>query len=265
MTATSYFTRIDDRTFAATRHVSGAWNVQEQHVAPSFGLLVHAIERDHANRRRAGSPEAQLLVLGRASFDIYGTFTLDPVEIDVRVLRPGRSIELVEAQLVQGGRTAVVVRAWLMQQFDTAAIAGSELPSMPSREGMGASRIHEEWPGDAVQSIEVASSEQRRGRAHAWVRPAVTILDEPVSATARAVGMLDFANGLTPREPIGAVAFPNLDLTVTFLREPSGEWQGYDTSVSFGAHGIGVTHTVLHDASGAFGVMTQCLTIRPLH
>lgn len=264
MPASSYFTRIDDRMFQATQHVSGAWNIEEQHVAPSFGLLVHAVERDHAARRASSAPGTAPLVLGRASFDIYGTFTLDPVEIDVRVLRPGRSIELVEAQLSQGGRTAIVLRAWLMQTFDTSAIEGIELPSIASREGMTTSRIHDEWPGDAVQSIDVVSTEERFGRAQSWVRPKVAILDEPVSATARSVGMLDFSNGLTPREPIGDVAFPNLDLTATFVRQPSGDWQGYDTSVTFGANGIGVTHTVLHDEAGPFGVMTQCLTVRPL-
>lgn len=269
MTEASYFTRIDDRTFAATRHVEGAWNTSEQHVAPSFGLLMHEVERDHERRRRAADAGAQLLQLSRASFDIYGTFTLDPVEVDVTVLRPGRTIELVEATLTQGDRTAVVLRAWLLQEFDTAALEGTDLPTMPSRQeleaaGADTARFRASWPGDAVRSIDVVSREMRPGRAQSWIRPRVTILDEPVSATARSVGMLDFANGMTPRSPIGEVAFPNLDLTVSYTRRPVGEWQGYDTSVTFGANGVGLTHTVLHDERGPLGALTQSLTIRPM-
>ena len=260
----SYFTRTGENTFDSNRHVIGAWNTAEQHVAPSFGLLVHAVERDHAQRHDVP------LTLSRASFDIFGTYAVAPVEVNVRVLRPGRTIELMAATLSQEGRTAVVLRAWLMKEYDTATIAGSELPSMPSRDAMlqrrdpADTRFHKVWPGDAVQSIEVIAEEEHPGRARAWIRPKVEILDEPVSATARSIGMLDFANGLTPRVPIDAVAFPNLDLTASYTRRPSGEWQGYDTSVTFGATGIGLTHTVLHDEAGPFGVVTQSLTVRPM-
>lgn len=257
--ATSYFVRIDDRTFKATDHVSGAWNVNEQHVAPSFGLLAHLIENDHAGRRD------DRLNIGRLSYDILGTFTLDEFEVDIRVLRPGRTIELVEATLSQRGRVAVMLRAWFMQTFDTEAIAANELPSIPPREDMGPGRITDEWPGGCVRSIEVSSSEEYPGRASSWVRPLVPIIEgEPTSDLARIIGMVDFANGLTPRQAINTVAFPNLDLTIHMIREPRGERLGYDSSVSYGQRGVGLTHTVLHDESGPFGVATQGLTVRPL-
>ena len=257
--ATSYFVRIDERTFKATEHVSGAWNVDEQHVAPSFGLLVHLIEQEHMGRRD------DRLVIGRLSYDILGVFTLDEIEIDIRVLRPGRTIELVEATLSQGGRAAVILRAWFMQPFDTAAIAANELPGIRDREDMGAGRITDEWPGGCVRSIDVRSSEDHPGRASSWVHPLVPLIEgEPTSDLARIIGMVDFANGLTPRQAINSVAFPNLDLTIHMIRQPSGERLGYDTSVSYGASGVGLTHTVLHDESGPFGVAAQSLTVRPL-
>lgn len=257
--ATSYFTRIDDSRYKATEHVSGAWNTEEQHVSPAFGLMVHVIEQNHADRRDDRLP------IGRLSYDILGTFTLDAVEIDVRVIRPGRTIELVEATLSQSSRAAVVLRAWFMQAFDTERIAANELPIIPSREGMGTGRIAQEWPGGCVRSIEVQSKEEHPGSAVSWVRPRVQLLDdEPISDVARIIGMVDFANGLTPRQPINTVAFPNLDLTIHMIREPEGEWLGYDTTVSYGASGIGLTHTVLHDEQGPFGVAAQCLTVRPL-
>ena len=69
--------------------------------------------------------------------------------------------------------------------------------------------------------------------------------------------------GVAPRLPPETVAFPNVDLTVHLFREPRAGWLGFDTSVSFGAAGLGLTQSVLHDRDGAFGTVAQCLTVRP--
>ncbi|WFP16963.1 hypothetical protein [Citricoccus muralis] len=86
-----YFERIDAHTFQPTPHTSGAWNVTEQHIAPVFGLLTHALETDRDSRRGAGTGEEPLPIT-RISFDILGTLTVaDPMEISCRVIRPGRA------------------------------------------------------------------------------------------------------------------------------------------------------------------------------
>ena len=46
--------------------------------------------------------------------------------------------------------------------------------------------------------------------------------------------------------------------------EPRGDWLGFDTTVSFGSGGLGVTSSVLHDEDGPFGVLAQALTLREL-
>ncbi len=96
----SYFSRVSDHSYRANEHTGGAWNLAEQHIAPpSFGLLAHAIEMDRDARGNGH------LVTARLSYDILGTVPVDVVvDIDVRVLRPGRTIELVEAALTYQGR-----------------------------------------------------------------------------------------------------------------------------------------------------------------
>ena len=89
------------------------------------------------------------------------------------------------------------------------------------------------------------------------------IEDEHVSILARNVGLLDLANGMTPRVSSAEVAFPNLDLTVHFFNQARGRWLGFDTTVSLGASGIGLTESVIHDVDGPIGTMSQCLTVRP--
>lgn len=252
-----YFERLDRTRFRATEQVGGAWNTSEQHIAPALGLIAHAIETDHADRRGGE------LRLSRLSYDILGTLPIGEVEIDLSVLRPGRTIELVEARLSHAGRAAVVARGWLLQAQDTAAIAGTALQAMPPPQAMELWSPGDFWPGGFVRSVEVRRSLDEPGRAMSWVcTDRALIAGEPVSRTAAALGIVDIANGLAPRVGIDEAAFPNVDLTVHLFREPAGPWLGFDIKVSFGAGGIGLTHSILHDVEGPVGAVSQCLTIR---
>lgn len=254
----AYFERIEAARFRASEHTSGAWSPDEQHIGPALGLLVHAVETDRDARRDDG------LVIGRVSYDILGTIPVDTMEIDVRVVRPGRTIELVEAALRHDGRHAVLLRAWLMVTAPTASIAGSGFGPIPPREAMPRWSPTEVWPGGFIASADSYRQQLEPGRAAYWVRPKVKLLgDEQVSPLARATGLIDIANGFTVRQDPQDVAFPNIDLTAHFFSQPSGEWLGFDTTVSFGPAGIGLTHSVLHDETGPIGALSQILTVRP--
>jgi hypothetical protein len=258
MTAVAYFERLDANTFRPTEHVGGGWDPDEQHVAPALGLLAHAVEMDQRGRR---DDELQL---ARMSYDILGPLPIAPVSVTVEVLRAGRTIELVRGTLSHAGRPALALRAWLLRRYDTGALAGGAMTSLPSPDTIPAWDPTSIWPGGFVRSVEVRRREDEPGRAVSWVRPTMPLLRaEDVSATARVLGVIDIANGLTPRNPTAEVAFPNIDLTAHLLATPRGEWIGLDTSVTFGATGLGLTHTTIHDTHGPIGVVTQALTVRP--
>lgn len=254
----AYFERLDDTTFRATPAVAGVWNTAEQHIAPAMGLLTAMAEATHHSQR------GERLQLGRISFDILGTLPIDIVEVSTKVVRPGRSIELVEATLAHGGRPALIARAWFAQSFETTSIAGTSLPPMPGRETLERARTAEAWEGAFVETVEVHRHEHEPGRASFWIRPLLPLLDdEPISLTARMFGMVDIANGLGARVSPANVLFPNLELTAHLFREPETDWIGCDTTASIGAAGIGLTHTVLHDERGPIGTSQQTLTVRP--
>lgn len=258
MRTTAYFERLDDGVFRATEHVSGAWDTSTQHVAPALGLLAHAVERDRDARRDDG------LVVARLSYDILGTIPVDVVDVSVEVLRPGRTIELVQATLGHGGRTGLILRAWLLEERDTAALAGGRLPWVPGPDAVPPYDPTAIWPGGFVASAQVRRAQQEPGRAVIWVRTDVPLVDgEEVSDLARLTGLLDISNGMTVRVPPADVAFPNVDLTAHLFRRPRGEWLGLDTTVSFGPSGLGLTSSVLHDVDGPFGTSAQVLTVRP--
>lgn len=254
----AYFERTGDRTFLATEHVGGAWDTATQHIAPALGLLAHAVELDRDRRGSVG------LAVTRLSYDILGVLPVDEVEVDVEVLRPGRTIELVEARMRHGDRDAVRMRAWLLERRDTTAVEASALPAIPPPDAMPAWDPSSVWPGGFIETAEVRREQVEPGRASFWVRtPLPLVRDEPVSCLARTVGLLDIANGMTVRADPREVAFPNVDLTVHLFVEPRGEWVGFDTTVSFGPDGLGLTSSVIHDEHGPIGVSAQLLTVRP--
>ena len=253
-----YFRRLDECRFAATSATAGAWRTDEQHIAPALGLLAHSVERDRDRRRDDG------LLVGRLSYDILGTVPVAPVEVVVDVLRPGRTIELVGARLCHGGRDVVRLRSWLVQRGDTEGLAGTPLSTMPPPADLAPWDPTTLWPGGFIASAEVRRDQEAPGRARFWVRTRTPLLDdEPVSDLARFAGLLDIANGMTVRAAPDEVLFPNVDLTAHLFREPQGEWVGFDTSVSFGATGLGLTSSVVHDLDGPVGTLAQSLTVRP--
>lgn len=254
----AYFEQTGAGTYRATEHVGGAWDTGTQHIAPALGLLAHAVEADRDARRSDG------LVLARLSYDILGTVPVADVEVDVRVLRPGRTIELVDASLSHAGRTVVLLRAWLMQTRDTAGLRGTGFPDIPGPDETEPWDPTSVWPGGFIASAEVRRRQLEPGRAAFWVRtPLPLVAGRDVSRVAATAGLLDIANGMTVRADPRAVAFPNVDLTAHLIAEPRGDWLGFDTTVSFGADGLGLTHSVIHDETGPIGTSSQALTVRP--
>lgn len=255
----SYFERLGPETFRPSPHVGGAWNLEEQHIAPALGLLVHAVESDRDARRD------DQLVIGRLSYDILGTVPLAPCDVAVTVLRGGRTIELVEAVLGHDGRAIVRLRAWLMRSGETGAHAGTALVPIEPPEAFEPWDPSTLWPGGFIASVEVRRKQLDTGRSTSWVRTALPLVDdEQVSTLASVAGLLDIANGMAVRADPREIAYPNLDLTAHLFRQPTGRWIGFDTSVSFGPTGVGLTASTLHDICGPIGTQSQILTIRPL-
>jgi hypothetical protein len=252
----SYYTRVDDTRFRPTEHAGGAWRSDEQHFAPVAGLMTHAVERH---------TEGSGLQVSRLAFEILGVIGAQESEVRVETVRAGRTIQLLEATMTVAGRPVVRGRAWLLSRQDTTAVAGGEPAPMPPPDALPAWDGPATWPGGYIASLDVRRSSEGPGRAQAWLRTAVDVLDgEPVGPLARFVGLIDTANGIAVRQPPGEWMFPNLDLTVHLHRQPVGGPVGLDTSVVFGPDGVGLTSSVLHDARGAVGRAEQILTVRPL-
>ncbi|MGV8851582.1 MAG: thioesterase family protein [Rhodoglobus sp.] len=259
ITAQSYYVRHDDTHFESTIHAQGAWNPHEQHMAPVAGILAHVLESFESR------PE---LRIARISFEILGLIPDGEFEVVSTVLRSGRTIELVQAELIANGRVAVRATAWRLQVSDTSAVQGIVDRRFPPVDSAGAPVDLAQWPGGYIQSIEArALPEHSAGSGRVWLRTPYPLLSsEPISEFARLMGLVDTSNGIATRVKPGegGYAFPNVDLQVHLYRLPAGEWLGLENAVNFGSDGVGLTSTVLHDKEGPFGRAEQILTLRKL-
>jgi acyl-CoA thioesterase len=254
----SYFIRVGEERFRPTLHTGGAWSTTEQHFSPLGGLLTHAIDQFAATR----GPDD--LVTARITFDILGTVAIEEFDVRVEVVRPGRTVELLEAVAYAGGRAVVRARAWRVIRVDTADVAGGQPERLPPPTNVASWPMSSVWPGGYIASLDVRPiGEVRPGRTTAWIRTSLDLLaGEETSELARFVALVDTANGIAARQPPGSWFYPNVDLSVYFHRQPADPWVGLDTEVVFGAEGQGLTSTTLHDLDGPVGRAEQALTIR---
>lgn len=232
-------------------------------MGPVSGLIMHEV--------LAHEPRESMQV-GRISYDILGMIHAAPTQVQVRTLRAGRTIELVEAVLRTADRDTVRARVWRLAAQDTGAVSALEDPPMPGPDEAEPTQRMSHWPGGFIASIEArdvtdanmnGDGAPRPGRARTWLRTDVGLVEGVESAPlARFAGLIDTANGVGPREDPRAWVYPNVDLTAHFHRVPTGRWVGLDTRASWGPTGLGITSAVLHDEQGPVGRAEQVLTIR---
>lgn len=89
-----YFETLGDGRYRSSWHTQGAWNAHEQHMAPASGILTHALENFQ--------PRDDMRI-ARLSFEIHGLIHAGEFEITTRMIRPGRTIELIEAEMTAKG------------------------------------------------------------------------------------------------------------------------------------------------------------------
>ena len=273
----AFYRTVGAEQFEPSEHVQGAWQKTEQHMAPVAGLLTHCLE---AHQPR---PELQLC---RLTFEILGMIRADVSTVEVEVIRPGRTIELLEARLLVGGRAAVRATGWRLSRQDTGAVAADlagagSLPAPAECEPWDGALT---WPGGYIRSLEIRrATDSAPGRARAWVGTQVPLIaDVESSELAAFTGLVDTANGIGARVDPAEWMFPNTDLTIHYFRTPSfpppaaeqsqasenseavGRYVGFETAVAIGSEGVGLTSSTLHDQFGPVGRAEQILTVRRL-
>ncbi|QGN35478.1 thioesterase family protein [Microlunatus sp. Gsoil 973] len=242
-------------------------------MGPASGLLAYALETAHPRDD---------LQLCRISYEILGVISAEPLEVDVEIIRPGRTIEMLEARMIINGRPAIRATGWRLATSDTSAVAGGTPDPMPGLDGWPPWRADQFWGGGYIDSVEFrVDPASVPGRTRAWLRTPLDLVEgEQVSDLVTFTTLVDTANGVAARQDPRQWAFPNIDLTIHYFRAPTftdlggtdpdrpdqdaARWVGLDSRSIWGPDGIGLTSTTLHDAAGAVGRAEQILTLRAL-
>ncbi|NKX50913.1 thioesterase family protein, partial [Arthrobacter deserti] len=179
----AYYVRLAGNRFHSTLHSQGAWNAHEQHMAPASGLLIHEVLRRHPR------PE---MVISQATFEILGLIHGGEFEVRTEGVRPGRTIELIEATLSGNGRPAVRALIWRLLTADTADVAGTDGGLLRPPADCPPYLMARDWEGGFVRSVEFRTAyDGGPGRRAAWLRSAPALVEgEDSPPLARYVGVV---------------------------------------------------------------------------
>ena len=257
MTDAFYLPLGGDR-FAPTEHTAGPWTPDAQHFGPPSALLVRALEELDGGHSRQ---------LARVTIEILGPAPLTELSVRARVERPGRSVEMLSAELVAGDRAVARASAWRMAISDTSAVVTSATGPLPSPEGVAESAWPPGWSGGYLNAMEwraVAGDMVTPGPAAVWARQRVALVEgEKPSSLQRLFAVADSGNGVSNFLDPHQWWFINTELTVHLQREPVGEWIGLDAATTVGPNGVGTAASRLHDLEGQVATGVQALLVRP--
>lgn len=263
---TAYYQLIErntDVTGMVTAHyrstilAQGAWNEHEQHMAPATGIICAELEQF--------SPRNEMRI-GRISLDILGLIPAGEFTISTKVIRSGKTIELIESEMKAQGKSCIVARTWRMMVQNSKSIQDLEDRQVLGPENAPIWEGIRQWPGGYIQSIQARSHERRAGQGVVWLNTVHDMVEgQTTSDFVHLMGMVDTANGVVSRQSWPFTwGFPNLDLQIHLHRLPQGQWLGLETVQQYGEDGIGLTSSVLHDIDGPFGRSEQILTLRQI-
>jgi hypothetical protein len=248
---------VDGERYVPTELTVGPWDARAQHAGPPAALLGRAIE--------ACPPGGQV---GRVTFEIVAPVPLEPLTVSARVVRPGRSVELLEASLQAEGVEVMRASAWRLrsERLEGAAEPPRDQPPPGPEQGKAAEPFdtgHEFGYRNAMDTKFVRGSFLELGPATVWMRMRYPLVagEEP-SPLQRVLCAADSGNGVSAALDYRRYVFINTDLSVHLHRLPLGEWVCLESTTRWEPNGVGLADTALWDEQGRIGRGAQTLLVR---
>jgi hypothetical protein len=256
MTTQAFWLPEGDDLFRATLHTQGPWNPQFQHGGPLGALLVRQMEQC--------SPRPDML-LARVTIEILGPIPIDALRASAHLVRPGRSVELLEAVLEHEGRPVMRASGWRVRVSTDRPPAPEPEHAPPLPPAEAAATQSPEWQCGFLAATEwrfVHGDYALSGAATAWMRLRYPLIaGETVTPAQRLIAAADSANGISSPLDIRSWLFIPPELTVHSLRPPVGEWICVDATTLLQTEGVGLATSTLYDERGLVGRSAQSLLI----
>lgn len=246
--------------FLATELTRGPWDPGAQHAGPPAALLGRALEL---------LPDAEEFQIGRVTNEILRSVPIAPVRVSARVVRPGRRVQLLEAELSDAdGEPLMRASAWRIRTAPVEIPPEAMPPAAPPRAPDQGDEAEFFPTGQELgyhSAMEVRFLEGgfiEPGPATVWLRMRQPLVagEEP-SPLQRVLVAADVGNGVSASLDYRRYLFINVDLTVHLERMPVGEWVCVDAVTLPQANGVGTAESVLSDSEGRIGRALQTLLI----
>jgi hypothetical protein len=259
----AFFLPTDDPDrFVSTGNTVGPWAAGLQHAGPPSALVARAVERLPST---VDGP-AQV---ARLTVEILGAVPVADLTVRAAVARSGRSVELVEAELLAGDRAVLRARAWRIRhaRLDLPPGARGAPEPAPPRPAASVPFTDPVWRGGYLDAVEwrfVSGTFERTGPATVWARQRVPLVagEEP-SPLQRLALIADSGNGISRVLEVGSWWFINTELTLHLHRAPAGAWMCLRARTVLGESGMGLAETLLYDERGPLGRGAQALMVGP--
>lgn len=253
MTA-AFYTR-DGAVYTPTDYVTGPWDPALSHAGPPAGLLIDVIARSDP-----------AMGITRVTFEIPKGIPKVPATIELSELRPGRKIRLVEATLAElSGEPLMVARAWLIRLSDDDLPSSDPFPmEFPSPESCDPLDFPHSGVGymDAVEMRRISGNPFEGGPAAIWIRQTMPLVaGDAADPYARCGVFGDLGNGISAIDSMRSLMAINTDLTLYLARRPVSEWMAMRSATVSHGFGLGISDSLVYDASGFVGTANQSLFI----
>jgi hypothetical protein len=262
----------DGDLFVPTVLAQGPWAVGAMHGGPAGALLAHLCQQ-------ADGGQPHPMRVARITVDLLRPIPLVPLRTEVRIARPGRRVDWVDASLFAGDAEVARAAALRLQHaplevptgIDPSARGFSGDVTFDGRpdDGIGFIRVEDDFvPGFHSMSAElrfVRSLPTEAGPGQVWIRLRHPVIDGvATSPLMRTVAAADFGNAASSSMPVDTHGYINADLMVALWRDPATEWIGLDAVTRFDpALGCGLAEVALHDERGPIGRSHQTVLVAP--
>lgn len=250
MSVPAFFRRLDaggESVFEPLPETESGWGGTLQGPAIT-GLLARAAERAVIAEGRTD------LQAVRASFEMFRPSKMAPTAARATIVRSGRRIVLVDAELVQGGtrvarsHTFFAVQA---EQPEGRSWHRSEQFPVPGDDVAG-DRHHRLYRSEGGDWSADPSQMRAPARTHEWQRSFPVVEgDEPTPFTM--LGSAADLVSLVVHWSDQGIQFINMEATVSFSRLPVGAGVGLAVSDRSAHAGISAGSAVIYDEAGSFG------------
>jgi hypothetical protein len=251
---------LDGDLAVPAEQTRGPWDPTAQHGGAPAALIAHLVE---------SLPEPGPMRVVRITYELLRPVPIAPLRVRAEVVRPGRRVQLIEAELSHDGAPVVRARALKIRTEESIAPAvppdPGAAPPPPDQGGSAAPSfgVTRPWFGEDGMDIRfVAGALEEPGPAIAWYRLRMPVVaGRPITPLQRAAAAADFGNGASAALDWNRYVFINPDLTLYIEREPVGEWICLDARTTIDPGGTGLAASVLRDGDGPFGRGTQSLYV----